>query len=75
MPEVLGDYVQVLLQILRADFFGTVPNYKENLLIEKARMEADHPTWASNVGLQQMLANARAGQKFGKKKGSPFQEV
>ena len=75
MPEVLGDYVKVLHEINRAKFFGTVPNYLANLEVEKARMEADHPTWATNPGLQNMVQNAHGSNKYGKKKGSPNSEV
>ena len=75
MPEVLGDYVKVLVEKNRAIFFGTVPNYIANLDIEIARMETAHPTWASNPGLQTMIQARHASFKYGKKKGSPHQEV
>ena len=74
-PEVLGDYVKVLHEINRANFFGTVPNYLANLMVEKARMESEHPTWASNQGLQNMLNNYKGTNKYGRKQGSPNQEV
>ena len=73
-PEVLGDYVKLLHEINRATFFGTVPNYLANLQIEKARMEADHPSWGTNPGLPNLLANFKGTNKYGKKKGSPNSE-
>jgi len=75
MAEVLGDYVKVLHEINRADFFGTVPGYKTNLEIEKSRMESENPTWAANPGLQTMIVATHNANKYGTKKGSPNKEV
>jgi hypothetical protein len=75
MPDTIGDYVGVLHEIERAKFFGTVPNYLANLEIEKTRMEGDNPSFASNPGLQTMVDNRRASNKFGVKRGSPNKEV
>jgi len=73
-PETLGSYVKVLHEINRAVFFGTCPNYLANLEIEKARMETDNPTWATNPGLVNLLQNHKGANKYGKKKGSPNSE-
>ena len=75
MPETVADYVNVIHEMNRAEFFGTVPNYLANLQLEKDRMDTENPSWATNPGLQQQITNKHSSNKYGSKKGSPNQEV
>ena len=75
MPDTIAQYVKVLHEINRANFFGTVPNYLANLQIEKSRMEVSNPSFATNPGLQNMVDNTHGANKYGEKKGSPNKEV
>ena len=74
MPEVIADYVKVIHEINRATFFGTVPNYLAQMEAEKARLEADNPSWATNPGLQAQIDNRHSTNQYGHKKGSPNSE-
>ncbi len=73
--DTFGKYVQLRHEILRAEFFGTVPNYEANLAIERARMEADNPTYATNPGLDAQLDAWHNANKYGAKLGSPNKEL
>lgn len=74
MPETRPDYIVVLHEIDRADFFATVPNYKSNLEIEKVRMEAAHPGWDVHASNGADKAAYHASNKYGVKSGSPNKE-
>jgi len=74
-PENFGTYIKLRHEIARAEFFGTVPNYLANLTIERTRMEADNPTFATNPSLATQMQARRNSNKFGRKRGSPHKEM
>lgn len=75
MADSMQKYAEVLHEQMRCDFFGTCKNYKANLSVERARMEEAHPSWVGNPAVDALRKAFHGTHKYGRKKGSPKQEV